>query len=42
MSKLPPVPKFDERSQTPPKRSSLFDEISHLIIKYNLNAEIEK
>ncbi|CAK92632.1 unnamed protein product (macronuclear) [Paramecium tetraurelia] len=42
MSKRPPVPKFEERSQTPPKRNSLFDEITHLIIKFNLNALIEK
>ncbi|CAD8100301.1 unnamed protein product [Paramecium primaurelia] len=42
MSKRPPVPKFEERSQTPPKHHSIFDQITHLIVKYNLNAQIEK
>ncbi|CAD8109193.1 unnamed protein product [Paramecium sonneborni] len=42
MSKRPPVPKFDERSQTPPKKNSLLDEISHLIVKMNLNGDVEK
>ncbi|CAD8200879.1 unnamed protein product [Paramecium pentaurelia] len=42
MSKRPPIPKFTESEQTPIKQISIYEEISHQIVKMNLNMEIEK
>ncbi|CAK93785.1 unnamed protein product (macronuclear) [Paramecium tetraurelia] len=42
MLKRPPVPKFHEECNTPKRNQDMYELISDIIFKMNLNAEVEK